>query len=138
MFKYKLGTVVQRKLDERIKYGHVIGFSHNGYETILQVQWDDESITTIHPKNVITSATGIDHTSYVFSYPLDTVSDIIKQHEQFVALVKENSELAAEQGYTFDSPRAEIEDIVVCSDELYEQVVNYLISIREQLNETNR
>lgn len=62
MWKYKIGTVVREKdgshgglysgLDARPMFGHIVGFSNNVYETILKVQWDDESIRAIHPSNV--------------------------------------------------------------------------------------
>ena len=64
MWKYKIGTVVREKdgthrgmysgLEARPMFGHVIGFSSNGYEAILRVRWDDESERSIHPSNVLT------------------------------------------------------------------------------------
>ena len=64
MWKWKIGTVVREKdgshggfytgLDARPMFGHVVGFANNGFETILRVQWDDESIRDIHPHNVLT------------------------------------------------------------------------------------
>jgi hypothetical protein len=63
MWKYKIGTVVQEKdgswnralsgEQARPMFGHIVGFANNGYETILKVQWDDESIRQIHPSNVV-------------------------------------------------------------------------------------
>lgn len=62
MWKYKIGTVVREKdgshsgmysgLEARPMFGHIVGFANNGYEAILKVQWDDESIRHIHPSNV--------------------------------------------------------------------------------------
>ena len=62
MWHWKIGTVVREidgsrgglitGPDARNMYGHVIGFSNNGIETILKVQWDDGSVRDIHPSNV--------------------------------------------------------------------------------------
>ena len=62
MWKYKIGTVVREKdgswgglhtgEDARPMFGHIVGFANNSFETILRVQWDDESIRDIHPSNV--------------------------------------------------------------------------------------
>lgn len=62
MWKWKIGTVVREKdgshsmysgLGARPMFGHVIGFDSNGYEAILRVRWDDWSIRSIHPDNVL-------------------------------------------------------------------------------------
>ena len=58
MWHWKIGTVVREVsgscsgLTTRNMYGHVIGFSNNGIETILKVQWDDGIVRGIHPSNV--------------------------------------------------------------------------------------
>jgi hypothetical protein len=51
MWKYKIGTVVREK-DARPMFGHIVGFSNNGFQTILKVQWDDESVREIHATNI--------------------------------------------------------------------------------------
>jgi hypothetical protein len=55
MFKYKIGTVVRDKYHK--KYGHIVGFAENQYETctetILVVKWQDGREYKIHPNNVI-------------------------------------------------------------------------------------
>jgi hypothetical protein len=62
MWKYKIGTVVREKdgscgglhtgEDARPMFGHIVGFSNNGFQTILKVQWDDESVREIHATNI--------------------------------------------------------------------------------------
>ena len=69
MWKYKIGTVVREKdgshsgmysgREARPMFGHVIGFSSNGLESILRVRWDDESERSIHPSNVLTEEDGV-------------------------------------------------------------------------------
>lgn len=55
MFKYKIGNVVQHKGNK--KYGHIIGFAENPYETctetVLMVKWQDGREYKINPNNVI-------------------------------------------------------------------------------------
>lgn len=63
MWKWKIGTVVReidgsrggliQGPDARDFYGHVIGFSNNGFEPILKIQWEDGRISEIHPSNVV-------------------------------------------------------------------------------------
>lgn len=63
MWKYKIGTVVRESnmlgtldYDRKalMKFGHVIGFAQNTFETILWVRWEDGSEQEIHPTNVLT------------------------------------------------------------------------------------
>jgi hypothetical protein len=52
-----------------------------------------------------------------------------KFHERFVATVLEQSNAAAENGYTFDSADAQAADMFVYSDELQKLLIEYVTTI---------
>ena len=52
--KYQQGTVVEH--NNTYNLGHIVGFDRvhydHGYETIINVLWDDGVVRSIHPSNV--------------------------------------------------------------------------------------